>query len=298
MVGDARIIFHAGFHKTGTTSLQTALHLHASALSPLFTVQTRANNPNLLAAAEAARDHSIASAADAAQTGARLAARVVDWVDALNLPPGRGLLVSCEDFAGHMPGRFGLRDYRAALPITAVLRSVLRSRFPDHALTFLYTTRAPADWLRSIHWQLSRHDELTLGPNRFARSHAAAADFAPVLDALRTAMPGTPVVVAPLADLTTRRLGPVEAIYDAANLPDALRASLHVPPRANPSPAHDLARVFVRLNRSDLPRAEVRRLKRDMLMAEDLLLGQDNATFPDAPESRFPLPASWVKPAE
>ncbi len=298
MVGDARIIFHAGFHKTGTTSVQTALHLHAPALSPLFSVHTRATSPTLRAAADAARDHSVATAADAAQTVARLAARVVDWVDTLILPPGRGLLVSCEDFAGHMPGRFGLRDYRAALPITAVLRSVLRSRFPDHALTFLYTTRAPADWLRSIHWQLSRHEELMLGPNRFARSHAAAADFAPLLAALRAAMPDTPVAEAALADFTTRRLGPVEAIYDAANLPDTLRASLHVPPRANPSPAHDLARVFVQLNRSGLSRDEVRRLKLHMLMAEDLFVGQDSATFLDVPETRFPLPAPWAKPAE
>ena len=265
-----RIVFHAGFHKTGTSSLQSALRQHRTALAPLFAVETRATSPALLAAAEAARafsiDPNLAAAMDQALT---------DWTASLTLQPGQGLLVSSEDFAGHMPGRFGLPDYRAAIPIARAIRSALRTRFPQLPLTLLYTTRDAAGWLRSIHWQLSKHDELTLGPHRFARRYAHAADFATLLTSLREALPDTPVIEATLPDLSLRRLGPVEAVYDGAALPAALRASLPVLPPVNQAPPHDLARVFVKLNRSDLPRDEIRRMKRDMLAAGAWLLGDD-----------------------
>ncbi len=276
MAADPDIVFHAGFHKTGTTSLQAALRLHAPDLAPLFGVETRATSPRLLAAAEAARDHS------AAPTQTSLSAlndRLIDWTQGVTLQPGQGLLVSCEDFSGHMPGRFGVQTYHAALPVTAAIRSTLTARWPRCRLTFLFTTREPAGWLRSIHWQLSKHDELTLGPKRFARAFASAAAFVPLLADLRAHLAGTDVLDADLANLAQRRLGPVEALYDAARLPDDLRARLPVPPHANKAPPHDLARIFVKLNRSDLPRSEIRRLKRDMLAAENLLLGP-GALFP------------------
>jgi hypothetical protein len=279
---DPKVIFHAGFHKTGTTSVQAALHLHSPALAPTFAIQTRTSSPTLLNAAEAARDH---SATPSPQTAARLTESLMHWAASLTLTPTQGLLVSCEDFSGHIPGRFGVPDYRAALPITVAIRAALHTHLPRHRLTFLFTTRQPDPWLRAIHWQLSKHDELTQGPVRFARSHAAAADFARLLVALRAQMPDTPVLEADLASLATRHLGPIEALYDAANLPQALRDSLLQPPHANRSPPHDLARVFVKLNRSDLPRPEIRRLKRDMLAAETLLLAEDD---PRAPKSRHP----------
>ncbi len=119
-----RIVFHAGFHKTGTTSLQTALRQHRTALAPLFAVETRASSPALLAAAEAARALSIDPGHAAALDQA-----LADWTAGLALAPGQGLLVSCEDFAGHMPGRFGLPDYRAAIPIARAIQQALRTRF-------------------------------------------------------------------------------------------------------------------------------------------------------------------------
>lgn len=282
MPADPPVIFHAGFHKTGTSSLQAALRLHGPALDPLFAVQTRATCPALLAAADAARDF---SADPTPQSATRMASHIDLWASGLTLRAGQGLLVSCEDFAGHIPGRFGVPDYRAALPIATALRSALRRHLPGRPLTFLFTSREPHSWLRSIHWQLSKHDELTLGPRRFARAYAAAADFAPLLSSLRAALPDTPLHEADLASLAPRRLGPVEAIYDAACLPDDLRACLPVPPHANATPPHDLARVFVKLNRSDLPRPEIRRLKREMLAAETLFLGPPALAAPAQADS-------------
>ena len=121
---DPAILFHAGFHKTGTSSLQTALRLHTPAIAPHFAVETRATSPALMTAAQAARDY---SANPTPQTTARLAQRLHAWAKSLNLHPARGLLVSCEDFAGHIPGRLGVPDYRATLPIAAAIRVALTS---------------------------------------------------------------------------------------------------------------------------------------------------------------------------
>ncbi|MGL6209644.1 MAG: hypothetical protein ACRC14_07445 [Paracoccaceae bacterium] len=263
------IIFHAGFHKTGTTSLQTALRLHEAALAPFYAVQTRATHPTLLGAAEAARTFSIDTSRLTALQDA-----LTQWAKGLILQPGQGLFVSSEDFAGHMPGRHGSADYRAAIPIAQAIEAVLSRLHPHLPLSFLYTTREAEGWLRSIHWQLSKHHEMRQGSRRFARSHAAAADLAGLVGRLRGALPHTPVHEANLADLSARRLGPVDAMYDLAGLPDPLRAGLPVPPRANQAPPHDLARVFVTLNRSDLPRDEVQQTKQNMLAAGNLLLGE------------------------
>lgn len=263
------IIFHAGFHKTGTSSLQAALRLHATALAPLCAIQTRASHPALLYAAEAARAFSIDPT-----RGPELATALMLWTRSLALQPGQALLVSSEDFAGHMPGRYGLPDYRAAIPIAQAIKAALSRTHSHLPLSLLYTTREAEGWLRSIHWQLSKHPEMRQGTRRFARSHAEAADFTGLIGRLCEALPDVPVHMADLADLSQRRLGPVEAMYDLAGLPDSVRAGLPVPVRANRGPPHDLARVFVTLNRSDLPRDEIRQMKQNMLAADNLLMGE------------------------
>ena len=63
----------------------------------------------------------------------------------------------------------------------------------------------------------------------------------------------------------TRRLGPVEALYDLAQIPDALRADLPVVPPANQRPPYDLAAVFVALNATEMPSATRRQMKDALL---------------------------------
>ena len=253
-----RIVLHAGFHKTGTTSLQGALGAHGPALAGCLRVETLRTSPGLSVATEAARAFS--RQGDAGALGLAMA----EW--AAGLAEGRGdLVISSEDFAGHMPGRHGLVDYRAAvMTIPAAVRA-LAARFAGAEVVVLMTTRAPEPWLKSLHWQLSIHPDLILKQRRFCKEFAAAAQFGAVTDPLAAALDGAArLVVTPLESLVGRRLGPVEAVYDLVALPDPMRDSLPALARSNARVAEGLADQFVLLNRAKLPHAELRRAKSAM----------------------------------
>lgn len=245
-----RVVLHAGFHKTGTTSLQSALIAHAPRLLPGICVQTRANSPTLADASEAARVYSLLRDAESKRL-LREAVRV--WLRGIELLPGQDLLVSSEDFAGHMPGRQHVTDYHAAVTIAVVLARTLARVFPGGDVQFLYTVRDPDPWLASLHWQLAINPQMLLDATSYADRFANAVQVSPLLDDIRRAT-GMPVHAVALETLQTRRLGPVEAMYDLAQIDDTLRASLPPVPARNQRTDPTLADVFVALNREDHPK--------------------------------------------
>ena len=254
-----RLLLHGGFHKTGTTSLQAALVAHRAALAPYLQIETLRRNPGMLRATEAARAFSIGGDKVALEAAMRL------WAGGLERAEGRDLVISSEDFAGHMPGRHGVVDYRAAVVTIPAAVAALAARFPGAEITVLLTTREAAPWLTSLHWQLAQHPELMLKARRFCKDYAAAARFEAITDPLcRVLGQAARLVVTPLESLARRRLGPVEAVYDLIDLPGDVQGSLPVPPRKNARPAEGLADQFVLLNRAKLPVDELARAKTAM----------------------------------
>lgn len=254
-----RILLHGGFHKTGTTSLQAALVAHQPALAARLHVETLRHTPGLSRATEAARAYSLHPDALALEHAMQ------DWALALPDLGGRDLVISSEDFAGHMPGRHGLTDYRAAVTTLPAAAQALGLRFPGAEIVVLLTTREATQWLRSLHWQLSIHPELMMKQRRFCKEFAGAAHFDSVTGPLAKALDGVArLEVVALESLAERRLGPVETIYDLLGLSHALRQGLPGLPRRNVRVAEDLADQFVLLNRAKLPPAELRRAKSAM----------------------------------
>ena len=78
-----RIVLHAGFHKTGTTSLQVTLDAHRAALAGFVHFETPQGTPHLSRAAEAARGFCLTGDARALAQGMR------DWLrqGTVDLPP-------------------------------------------------------------------------------------------------------------------------------------------------------------------------------------------------------------------
>ena len=260
-----RIVFHAGFHKTGTSSVQAALAAHRAALGPRFLVQTAALSRPLAAVGRAALATSVEPSA---LPGLRNALAL--WLGGLR--SHQGLLISCEDLVGHMPGRLGRMDYAAARFLLPEVVQALQSRFPAAEVEVLLPTRAGPDWLRSIHWQLSKHPDMVLTARAFARNYAAAADPGAILRDLGPLLAPARLHEVPLELLAPRRLGPVEALYDLIHLPDALRNALVPVPRVDRNTPLDIADTFVRLNRAGLDPDELDRIKHEMVTLARLLV--------------------------
>jgi hypothetical protein len=260
-----RIILHAGFHKTGTTTLQACLRSNAARLLPLWRVETRPDNGALRAVVEAARDY---SASGDPSDLAMVSAQTVVWLASLDLAPGAGLLVSSEDLAGHMPGRFGVAHYGAAAKILHAVIDIAGQLYERQVhIDVLLTTRDRHAWLRSLYYQQAKHPDLTADFDSFCASIPKAADHEAVAAKLRRKIGEDRVHMVRLEQLSQRRLGPAEAMFDLAGLPDTLRSQLEPAAARNTMPAPDLAEAFVAANRLGLPLPELKRMKDDLQKA-------------------------------
>ena len=259
-----RILLHAGFHKTGSSSVQAALRAHSTALAPHCAVLL-ADRPEGHRMQECARLLSRSPGV----VNRRLFRRSLDgWLaTAPQLAPpsaSQNLIASCEDLAGHMPGHPGIDSYAMAGRLAAVTARAAREIWPEAEIWLAYGTRAPEPWLASLYWQQAQHPHLTEDFTPFAARLRPAADFTALVAQIGQEA-DAPAIAMALERHGPRRLGPVEALYDLIGLPDALRDSLAPVPVANPGGSPRLARKFVALNRQGLAPEALTAAKRALL---------------------------------
>ncbi|MEJ2020095.1 MAG: hypothetical protein P8X51_18060 [Maritimibacter sp.] len=143
-----RVIVHAGFHKTGTTSLQSFLKRNTDALAPYAAIY-------LQRALKRAR-----------YLGRIYGQRPVFWRRWMfrrgfreflaSIPDAPTIVISRESFSGMMLGYRGARLRRCrryasmAIPLAREIIRELRRRFgPEVEIEFLYTTREGESFLKS-----------------------------------------------------------------------------------------------------------------------------------------------------
>ncbi len=254
-----RILIHAGFHKTGSSSVQAALRAHAAALAPHCAV-VLADTPEGHRVQETARLLSRAPGV----VNRRLFRRALDaWLALALLGEGR-LILSCEDLSGHMPGHPGIDRYAMAGRLASVTARAAREMWPGAEVWLAYGTRAPEGWLASAYWQQAQHPHLTEDFAPFAERLRPACDFTALVAQIGLEA-DTPAIAMALERHGPRRLGPVEALYDLIALPEALRDSLAPVPVANGSGKARIARKLVALNRQGLDPEALAAAKRALL---------------------------------
>ena len=261
-----RILIHAGFHKTGSSSVQAALRAHAAALAPHCAVLL-ADTPEGHRVREAARLLSRAPGV----VNRRLFRRALDaWLGLVPLAGNQRLILSCEDLSGHMPGHPGVTAYSMAGRLASVAARAAREMWPRTEMWpgaevwLAYGTRAPEGWLASAYWQQAQHPHLTEDFAPFAARLRPACDFTALIAQIGLEA-DTPAIAMALERHGPRRLGPVEALYDLIGLPEALRDSLAPVPVANPGGSPRLARKLVALNREGLDPEALTAAKRALL---------------------------------
>lgn len=135
-----RLVVHAGFHKTGTTTIQNTLAAHADTLCDHVQIVLRADMDGLC---EAARAYSVSrSELDLGLVRYEAARLAEEWTHDT-------VLLSSEDLSGQMPGRHDLVDYGAAPKLAAAMTETWHTAFPGLRIDWMYYTRAAAPWLAS-----------------------------------------------------------------------------------------------------------------------------------------------------
>lgn len=254
-----RVIVHAGFHKTGTTSAQTYLRANGKHIWPRCSLVL----PGKLrreAARMAVRYSRFGTSGLLDSFGEDLHS----ILSAIDVGETRKVLISDENIAGRMPGRDGQLAYHATPALMARAEDVICDIFGAEAdVVFHFTTRDPLAWLKSTYKHNLRTSRLVMGPDEYRDTYAPAADLTGVTQAVAQAVTGT-VYTADLADLTGPE-GPAQPLIDLIELPDHRRRKLAPHPDANRGPDDGMAAQLLALNRSNLSDDALIAAKADLL---------------------------------
>ena len=253
-----KVTLHPGFHKTGTSGVQAVLRANRRRIAPLAGV--------LLL-----RDLGPAVAASTAYATTRDPADLVRFQAAFaaGLAAHRerpALIISCEGLCGRTPGKRGISDYSAALPLCKAMAQALEDVIsPSLVLTFAFTTRAAQPWLSSA-W---RHNlagyRVTEDFAEWAALYGHAAQFDTILQQVQHALPAHRVISLPLEQALDDVLGPAGPVLRLAGFPVRRLARFAPVGRVNTGPSAAQATELLRLNRLGLTDGDLRAAKRAYL---------------------------------
>ena len=252
-----RIVIHAGFHKTGTTSVQSMLQENASVLDPHLRVFLKDDFKDLTTKARAfsidPKERTLAQVAKAARV----------FFDTLATDDTRPVLLSSEDLSGHMPGRHGLECYDSAGLVMKCIADAVTARFGGDAdLIFYFSTRERAAWLRSTWWQNLRSTRLTQDFESYCTTFDEARGLEDILEEVSEDVAPAHVTSFRLEEAKDFPLGPLDPILELLELTNLDRTSLKALPPENVQPDIGIDNVFLALNQSELPEKDVQDIKR------------------------------------
>lgn len=267
-----KVIVHAGFHKTGTTSLQAFLERNRKPLKPHADIYLKTDLKT------------------ARFLGRWYGQRPVFWRRWLfrrgfrkflnGIPAAKTIVLSRESFSGIMLGYHanGRRPRQTYAPVASTLALEiirgLKKRFgPGVQITFLYTLRNGENLLQSLHGHILKTSPLTEDFATFCQTFGPAPDLKAEAEKIRQAIAPVPVETATLESLADHRFGPAKAILDLLDLPPDLLKNLKPATRNNPGQSEALRRKFLAMNRTS-------NRARDLKTQKQLLADQERRRRP------------------
>ncbi len=241
-----RILLHPGFHKTGTSSIQHFLWVNREKLEPhVQLLMLRHLKPVTSLVHNFSRTSNPLVLLD-------LSERLDTLLSQLPFD-GRDILVSCEALCGHLPGWPNVDTYSAAPVTVSYVANYLAEHFGAIETKVVLTTRERSSWLFSAYRHHLKGHRLRMDFGEFAATYSPAADFAPIVDALRSEL-GDVVTTLPLEDTKAHALGPGGALLDAFGIDPTGFTPVG---KGNTGPNEALWREFLTINRSGLSDEEV-----------------------------------------
>lgn len=256
-----RLIIHAGFHKTGTSSVQKTLDRNRSYLSEYLRVFLR---PDILSVCEAARAYSIKQ--DPVDLGL-LRFELAQFFESLDPGDNRPVLISSEDLSGHMPGRRGLKRYKAAPSIMSEIDALARQIIVAPQITFFFSTRAAEPWVNSCYAQHVRATRMTSSADAYRRKFLRLFDLPETVEKIALSVPNAAVAHEALETSTSKPLGPLDPVLDLCGIGQEARQGLETLPPMNAAQPQEILTKLLELNRSDMDGDTLRAAKRALLQS-------------------------------
>ncbi|HBS51226.1 MAG TPA: hypothetical protein DEA05_14620 [Rhodobacteraceae bacterium] len=253
-----RIVIHAGFHKTGTSSVQQTLRTNRAALKPYLRSVLKWGMRDLL---HASRGYS--TWRDPLSLG-KVRRRFTAMMKAQGDMPRRTLCLSAEELAGHMPGREGVDDYGAAPVLAAEMARGAAEVHPGAETLFVFSTRAPETWLRSAYWEHVKSSSLTEDYEDFAARMAGAADLDRIVDLVSATQPCR----VHRAAIEDHAAAPAAPLLRLCGVPETVIDALPPVPLANARPGSDVLEALLEANRRYRDRDERKAAKQAILARE------------------------------
>ncbi|WP_394152026.1 hypothetical protein [Loktanella salsilacus] len=257
------VIVHPGFHKTGTSSLQSWLGQNRRALKPYLSFYGKAD---FLTAGSAARIYGQKPYPWRLRAFRRSFDRFLN-----KIPDAPVIVLSRETFSGSMPGhrRFPGRiitGYRSvAVPLGQQVIAALQTRFgADVQITFLYTLRERESWIRSVYGHLLRSIHLRDDYDTFRARFPNLIDPRAEAESIAKTL-GVAAHFVDLSEVSDRHEGPAAAVLDLLGVPDKVRAALAPAGRANSGQSKAMEAEFLRMNRASRDKAALKLAKDAML---------------------------------
>lgn len=236
------MLFHMGFQKTGTTSIQSLLNENAADLSG---IDIRAYGKATRDLREAGKSWCHSPSAAARQS---IVSAVARYRDSLIASGRHACIVSDENILGR--GEHGAHGYvltwgEAILPIIAEAAKGVRPMF-------VFYTRSPEAWLRSLYNQLVKRARETATYEEWRRSLPYTVDWQVWHTRLQAATDAKVVFVSMEEELASDGwLG--RTLLDKAGIPRETSASLRRPALRNPSLSERGLAIMRYVNRLPVP---------------------------------------------
>lgn len=214
-----KIVIHAGFHKTGTSTVQALLRANRKTLMGAVAIRLKGQMQQLMHATRRYSTHGTAEALD------KVSRRFDAVLAALPGMPRRTLLLSAEELSGHMPGRGALADYGAAPVLMYLCWQRAQAAFPHTPVIFCFGTRARTEWCRSAWGEHVKSSGMTLDLAQFTAQYPEACDLEAIVREIRRRVPA-PVHSFALEDCADLPLGPADPVLDLCEIAPDLRATI------------------------------------------------------------------------
>ena len=267
-VSPQQVIIHAGFHKTGTTSIQAMIERERNRLEAFaqFYIKSQVDpSPNIARLYGQRQNRHTLTRFESTFT-----------VFLKTCPRGKPIVISREQLCGALltgRGRWPFRQdryHRVSLKLAqAQVRSVIRVFGPDAQITLVYTVRDDAGYIRSAYGHFIRDTDLDVDFDTFRKGFRRKIDLQGCADRIAKALPTVTVKTATLSDLSAHVRGPGQLILDILDIPQDIQDKIAAPAKRNkPGISDALAAQLLALNKADMRASDRKRAKHDLISAE------------------------------